>query len=320
MEPKQINYAKMWKILLRLGLKTRFSAIRSDFFMKLATDGPCDFCGDEKLDELINNSMFLKDVPTLTKSIKQFILPDDHFKHYEYSYGDDFFIEYFANKEKCITPDMMKASDDDKLILNPDSLSAICCSTLMSFVPDKTEGDSTDEEPQPKNFTAHVILVGEGNGKILPDEYPTIIKHELTHACIFELIQRLKEDYWMLIKVSPLWSEEDQQNWENDVKELRAFLTEKTYESEMFQEFVSEFLMYESDGYLKIQNPTPENRVKSAKADSKPKVTFSVLTPFDVFQDTIDDYPEEYGKYYQMVLNQLRPLYEDYDAFLDETK
>ena len=46
-EVQGLDYAKLWRTLLRLGIKQRFSQVRAEFFMKIATDGPVKYKGQE---------------------------------------------------------------------------------------------------------------------------------------------------------------------------------------------------------------------------------------------------------------------------------
>ena len=76
--------------------------------------------------------------------------------------------------------------------------------------------------------------------------------------------------------------------------------------------------MYESDGVIKVKNPVKESKVpKNVKSDSKPKVTYRTVTPYDRFNETIDMMEDDYGKRYATIMESLRECYQDYDAFLE---
>lgn len=316
-EPEVINYANYWKTLLRTGIKQRFSTIRSEFFMKVAADGPRIYRAPEDLEDIVKDSIVLQTYPEFLNYLKLELLDGDRFKHHFYQIDHEMFIEYFANLNRSIEPEIVK-------LVNPNegaSLSGVCFSGKGTLQSDTST--QTEEEEQPKvdenKVTLHLIIVGENEKEITADEYPAIIKHELTHACIHELVQKLDDGYASDIRIPASWTDEDKDNWLKDVEELRLFLHDK--KSFDFEEFVCEFLMYESDGQTKIQNPVAESRIpKATKPDAKPKVTFRTLTPFDRFQEDIDKFSEPTKLVYQTILNQLREFYNDYDAFLDDVR
>ena len=69
-EKTGLNYASLWKTLMRTGIKQRFSLIRSEFFMKLATDGVRKFKGEEAIEDIIADSEIFKNSPSLAEYFK----------------------------------------------------------------------------------------------------------------------------------------------------------------------------------------------------------------------------------------------------------
>lgn len=79
--------------------------------------------------------------------------------------------------------------------------------------------------------------------------------------------------------------------------------------------------MYESDGQIKVKNPTVEARSpKTVKSDAKPKVTYRNVTPFERFQEVIDTIGGNYKDIYEPILESLRSCYDDYENFLEEIR
>lgn len=325
-----LDYANLWKTFMRTGVKQRFSQLRQEFFMKIATDGKRLFRGQDDLDRIIIHSkvfeLLEKDFPEAKNIVKMEILPEDTFKHYAYATPDDgIYIEYFVNVDNAMRPEAIREIFGEDNDVDAACLSYEAMLELLNLVPD----DGSDEDPSTvsKRTTLHVILVGEGsvnaNGEktITPDNYPAIIKHELTHACIFELrslIRNNKADF----RTPITWTDAELIKWNEDLQALYDVLEDKeSKDAEYFREFISEFLMYESDEQTKEKNPVEESRVpKTSKPDAKPRVTYRTLTPLDRFEDTLEKYEDGYQKAYEKIIEALRPFYDNYDEFLSECK
>lgn len=327
-----MDYATLWKTLMRTGVKQRFQQLRQEFFMKIATDGKRLYRGYDDLDRIIIHSkvfeLLEKDFPEVKNLVKLEILPDDTFKHYVYATPDDgIYIEYFVNVDNPMRPEAVRE------ILGTDANVDASCSSyeamleLLKLVPDEDDEEGGESSMVSKRTTLHLILVGEGsvnaNGEktVTPDNYPAIIKHELTHACMFELcclIKNNKEEF----RTPITWSDEELVKWGEDLQTLYDVLTNKDDEVAMyFQEFVSEFMMYESDEQTKEKNPVEESRVpKTSKPDAKPRVTYRTLTPLDRFEETLEKYEDRYQSAYETIITALRPFYDNYDEFLSDCK
>ena len=326
-----LDYAGLWKTLMRTGIKQRFSQLRQDFFMKIATDGKMLFRGYDDLDRIIIHSkvfeLLEKNFPEVKNIVKQEILPEDTFKHYAYTTPDDgIYIEYFVNVDNGMRPEAVRAIFGKEEDVDASCSSYEAMMELLKLVPDDAENEE-ESSMVSKRTTLHVILVGEGstNAKgektVTPDNYPGIVKHELTHACLFELCS--------LISHSPesfrtpiTWTDAELIKWGEDLHHLHDVLRDKQNDDAMyFREFVSEFLMYESDEQTKEKNPVEESRVpKTSKPDAKPRVTYRTLTPLDRFEEALGRYDEDYQKAYEKIIAALRPFYDDYDEFLGDCK
>lgn len=317
----ELDYERLWKTLIRIGLKNRFSQIRAEFFMKIAMDGPSIF-GLDDVEEILGESEFLKYGITM-EDMKGVVLPQlegiTAFKHHAYhTANENFFIEYFAKMDSGILLSLFPENFDTSSVLELEQ-QAICASTLVNVV---------NEDDTSTPVTLHYIFVGETEDMI-PEDYPAIIKHELTHACLYELITKLNRG-WVTTKQTN-WSDIDQLEWESDINYLKEILSQKTDETWVFQEFICEFLMYESDGNVKIQNPIMNTREKPKNPQKpnrrgvkekpqKPKITYKTLNPYDRFQENISLYTKEYQLKFQTILNSLKPSYDDYDKFVYLTK
>lgn len=335
-----LDYAKLWTTLMRTGINQRFSQIRSEFFMKIATSGPRKYKGQEDLDKIIGESEDLSGISELKELVNLAVSPDDEFKHYRYeatgNNWPDFAIEYFANVSRGISKEFVdyiadghfagisKVEDVAKRNYNIDGY---CLSTLFSV--DETPDESGDENAEDdagvkisKASTLHLIIIGEGTETVTPDNYPSIIKHELSHACLFELREIIKLGFYDVCKVPATWTDEEILQWRDDIIMLRDVLEDTSSpEGETFSEFVCEFLMYESDGQTKEKNPVMESRVpRTTKSDAKPKVTYRTLTPLERFDEHLGAVSPRYRERFQEIVDTLRPLYDKYDEFLDSVK
>lgn len=333
-----LDYVKLWTTLMRAGINQRFSQIRSEFFMKIATSGPKRFQGKEDLDRIVAESKDLTEVPEFKELLECVINPHDQFKHYYYETTDGgarFSIEYFANVDAGISKEFIDYLNSGKFpgvpkIDNPTSeynIDGYCLSTLYKNVPDDAEDtedteDNDDTETRiNSSSTAHLIIIGEGSNSVKPDNYPSIIKHELTHACLFELREIIKMGYYDVCRVPATWTDAEILQWRDDINMLRDVLDSGTLEGEVFSEFVCEFLMYESDGQTKEKNPIMESRVpRTTKPDAKPKITYRTLTPLDRFEEHLEAISSKYRDKFEEIVNALRPLYDKYDEFLDSVK
>lgn len=322
-EVQGLDYAKLWRTLLRLGIKQRFSQVRAEFFMKIATDGPVKYKGQEDLDKIINNSETFKQSPELVEYLKRAIGPEDEFKHYFYCTDDGVIaIEYFANVSKVFPKEFVDYVASEKNSQPDYDIDGFEYSTTYDV--DVRVPASEDEEEDhivKESHIASLILIAEAAETINPDTYPAIIKHELSHICEYELRLNIHNGYHKSMRLPATWTDEDINTWNEDVASLYQLLNGKDYESHMFKEFVAEFLMYESDGQTKEKNPIKESRVpKATNPNAKPKVTYRTLTPIDRFVEHMDVLDDEYQAYYSKVVSSLREDYEDYDRFLDDVK
>lgn len=321
MEEKTLDYVRLWKTLIRIGLKNRFSEVRTQFFMKIASDGLKIYNGHEDLYKIIEESYLFSLVPDLSRDVDFYIGEHDKFKHYEYSTEDGGInIEYFANTSTQI----------DKKLTDADNADAACFSKtfkvnkIIETIPEGVEGDEV--EPIKKMIevinTGHLIVISEASPSINPDNYPKIIKHELTHACIYEIRLNFKEHRYDGMHVPTTWTDADIDCWLNDLKYLEEVLNSEDDAAYFFKEFVCDFLMYESDGQTKEKNPMKESRVpKTNNPNGKPRITYRTLTPIDRFEEqhmpTLDP---EYQSHFQNILDELHCEYDEYDKFLDDCK
>ncbi len=332
METK-LDYAKLWTTMLRLGLKQRFSDIRKQFFMTLATDGYREYQGAEAIEDIVGKSYVFGIAPELKINLYP-ALKGDRFKHHTYSTEDGMMhIEYFANLDNGINEDFVKSVKAQFPNIDADMDCDGYCESksvqVTTEVADYSEINEETGEPGKMevlvNETNHLIIVFEKSDSINPDTYPGVIKHELTHACIYEMRQRLKDKWYdSHVKTPANWTDEDIENWVKDVENLRLVLDSDDEDAHIFREFVSEFLMYESDGQTKEKNPVREvSTVKSGAkgaAPVKPKVTYRTLTPISRFEETLDYREGPYNLQYQLIINELIDCYKEYDRFLDSIR
>lgn len=318
-----IDYAKLWLTLLRTGIKNRFSSTRLEFFMKIASTGKVNYCGTDAIDSCVEESWFAKHglQDTLRNIVTSQISDTTEFKYYKYQTIDESLsIDYFAKIGGLIDTGTLPSDIDlDTSCLQQNKVQGLCLS--RSFV--KLIG-SPDTDGIPDISTVHCILIGETD-ELVPEDYPSIIKHELTHAYLVELIELLRHDVIaQIIPVAENWDEMDKVTWEDDLMTLMTVLTSHEKECNLFKEFVCEYLMYESDGSMKVQNPVMVSRDmqkskrknKRVKQDTKkPKITFKTLTPYDRFQDALYRYTPEYQEGFQRILNALKDRFGDYDKF-----
>lgn len=296
---KELNYGKIWLTLLRTGIKDRFNIIRREFINEIARNANNNefiVKSEDGLEEIIKNSPILSEVDNLRELVELAIPKGTKFKHQHYiTDGGDLEIEYFANIDVPLSQEFL-----DKVISNNSNsrIEATCSSVLM---------ESKDV------ITKHLIIVNEGGVEIKPTEYPTIIKHELTHAILYETLHMIK--YGLFDDTSELpdnWSQEDIDSWVEDIKELGRVLDGGDSETNRFNEFVCEFLMYEADGETKVKNPVKETNSKS-KTD-KQKTTYSIFTPLDRFMETNESSYYQYAGEFDDIIKALNPLYNDYET------
>lgn len=321
-----LDYERLWKTLLRAGLKDTFSQVRREFFMNIAHEGPRVYVNEgDVMNNMIEESDIFKNRPEFIEYLKLVIREGDKFKHYTYISEDKTLaIEYFANISSGIPKEFVdfiykdKAEDNYKI----DGHCASATATMNQVI------ETIDEETEEKTvtevtneITVHLIIIGENNGSIEPEMYPIIIKHELTHACLYDIKKKIESGYYDSLKTPEYWSDEEIINWKKDIQDVLELLSNNTEENIKFEEFICEFLMYESDGSIKVKNPTIESRVpRTSKPDAKPKVTYRTMTPFDRFQESMELFTDEYINMFGPILEQLRKCYDDYDAFLDEIR
>lgn len=328
-ETATLDYPRLWKTLMRTGIKERFSQIRLEFFMKIATDGAIEYKTDVEREKIIEDSEVLVLAPNLIEFINLAIPKGCKFKHHSYVSPDgSLYIEYFANTSTGIPKEFVDFVTPEGV--EPDyNIDGHCTSMTVSGVdvyapkdePDEEDNEESGEDKVNHEVTVHLIVIGEGEKNIEPEMYPMIIKHELTHACLFEVRTLINRGFYKNIRIPGTWTDEDIANWDGDIDYLADVLKRTDEESENFVEFICEFLMYESDGMIKVKNPVKESKVpKNVKSDTKPKVTYRTMTPYDRFNETIDMMEDDYGKRYAVIMEALRTCYEDYDAFLDDIR
>lgn len=320
-EKTGLDYVSLWKTLMRTGIKQRFSQIRSEFFMKIATDGVRKFKGEEAIEDIIADSEIFKNSPSLVEYFKKAIGSEDEFKHYEYHTDDGLFhVEYFANLTSEISPEFAEyCLDTDDIGVDYD-VDGYCASNSYKVNLQK-EDDDGEMHDVAESRSSHIIIIWEASPSINPDTYPSIIKHELSHACLFETRMQLEDEMEKSMRVPAAWTDEDIEQWHKDVDALREVLSSKDRDAVMFREFVADFLMYESDGQTKEKNPIQESRVpKATSPNAKSKVTYRTQTPIDRFEDHLEELSDEYQIEFQKIVNELRAEYEEYDKFLDEIK
>ena len=323
-----LDYPRLWKTLMRTGIKERFSQIRLEFFMKIATDGAVEYKTDAEREKIIEDSEVFALAPNLVDYMKLAIPEGSKFKHHKYvSPAGDLLIEYFANTSSGIPKefvDFVTPNDCEKDYNIDGHCTSMSVTDVDVVAPKQVTDDDVEEDQEDQvnhEVTVHLIVIGEGDRNIEPEMYPMIIKHELTHACLFEVRTLINRGYYKNIRIPGTWTDEDISNWDGDIEYLADVLRRTDTESEDFVEFICEFLMYESDGVTKVKNPIKESKVpKNVKSDTKPKVTYRTMTPYDRFNETIDMMEDDYGKRYAVIMEALRKCYEDYDAFLDDIR
>lgn len=301
----KINYEKMWKTLLRTGIKERFQHVRSDFFMGIATNSDEFIVKSlEKRDEIFSTSNVFKKSKELLELAKLAIPEGIIFKHHKYSTSDNHLvIEYFANISQPLSSEYLEA------VLSRDEnarLDGACSSVTIS-------------ETHPT--THHLIVINEGGVDISANDYPVIIKHELTHVCLYELSVMIKNGQLDNIDLPETWSESDINSWLDDIKELGNILDNPTEENINFVEFICEFLMFEGDGVIKVRNNKEINKkTKEGKVDNKIKFTYRTLTPIDRFNNVIENTSYQYYGKFNDIIKEIGPLYNDYDKLLEEVR
>lgn len=314
------DYPRLWKTLMRTGIKERFSQIRREFFMKIAADGARVYTTDEEMETILDESYVISNISYFRECTKYAIPSGSKFKHYEYATPDDeLMIEYFANLSTRIPKEFIDFVNDGKDGLDY-NLDGHCTSLTATVNNEDDTSDDGDELPK-KEITVHLIIIGEGDNLIDPDLYSMVIKHEITHACLYEVIKLIKSGYYKSIRIPGTWTDEDINNWTSDIEYLLTVLEGTDEESCNFREFVCDFLMYESDGPMKVKNPIKETTsTKSQRTDAKPKITYRTVTPFDRYQETIDMLEDGYGELFSPILESIRSCYEDYDKFLEDIR
>ena len=328
MKDLTLDYPRLWKTLMKTGIKERFSQIRLEFFMKIATDGPVEYKTEAEREKIIGESEVFSLVPELLEYLDLAIPLGSKFKHHSYTSPEgELRIEYFANLSTGIPAEFVDfvtpegCEKDYNIDGHCTSMVVSDVEVLNSYTASDDDDSESVAEPTTHDITVHLIVIGEGGHKIEPEIYPMIIKHELTHACLYEVRKLIHDGYYDTIRIPGTWTDEDIKNWKSDIEYLAEVLKHTDEECSNFVEFVCEFLMYESDGSIKVKNPIKESKVpKSVKSDAKPKVTYRTVTPFDRFQETVDMMEDNYGKRYTPILEALRDCYEDYDAFLDDIR
>lgn len=310
-----IDYAQMWKTLLRTGIKERFIQIRREFFMNVAADGPRSYTGLDTLEEILKSSPLSGRRESCVPDIREYALAaikeNDSFKHYYYQTADNtFFVEYFANKSRGITKELLEKTNME--VTEYGKVDGFCYSMSSLGTEDNGEGISVMKP------TYHFILLSEVD--MIPESYPMVIKHELSHACIYEIRSLIHDGVIQNRAIPATWSDEDRESWRDDIDTLYDILKGDTKEKQDFIEFICEFLMFESDGQTKMKNPVMETNSKNVKSDSKPKITYRTMTPYDRFVDIIDSYGDDYREIYETIISSLAPFYENYDKFLDDVR
>lgn len=327
MDELTLDYPRLWKTLLRTGIKERFSQIRLEFFMKIASDGASEFSTEAEREKIIEESEVFALAPNMLEYMKLAIPEGSKFKHHKYvSQSGDLLIEYFANVSSGIPKgfvDFVTPEGCEKDYNIDGHCTSMCVLDSGHTIDHETDEEDSENQHEEREITVHLIVIGEGDKGIEPELYPMIIKHELTHACLFEISLLINNGYYKNIKIPGTWTDEDIENWDKDIEYLADVLKRSTIESENFVEFICEFLMYESDGMIKVKNPIKEvkpAKSKSREPKSKPKVTYRTVTPYDRFNETIEMMEEDYGKRYSSIMESLRECYNDYDAFLDSIR
>lgn len=326
MENEKLDYVRLWKTILKMGIKETFSVVRREFFMTIANNGPHVYIGKDALDDIIENSRVFKISPELVEGVRKAIPEGDSFKHYFYSTSDGtILIEYFANLSEKAPKEFVEYVFDKEGI--EQDIDGHCSSMEATDTIKKVSLDDdgeiidSDEELITQKVTTHLITIWEGNSGIEPELYPMIIKHELTHACIFDLKMTMNTGYFSTCPVPPTWTDEDILEWNKDLEYFSTVINNNSVETDNFIEFVCEFLMYESDGQIKVKNPVVESRVpKNVRSDSKPKITYRNVTPFERFQEVMDTLDGVYKEKFEPILEALRPCYSDYDTFLESIR
>lgn len=323
---EKLDYARLWKTLLRMGIKESFSVVRREFFMTIANNGPHVYAGKDDLESIIKNSRVFKIAPELIEGVRKAIPEKDNFKHYFYSTADGtILIEYFANISEKLPNEFIEYVFNDngtKYDIDGHCSSITTTDTIRKVsLDDDGEIIDSDSEPITQKVTAHVIIIGEGDSGIEPEMYPMIIKHELTHACLFDLKRVLNDDYFVNCNVPSTWTDEEILDWKNDVDYFTEFINDDSTEADNFIEFICEFLMYESDGQIKVKNPIVEARVpKNVRSDTKSKITYRNVTPFERFQEVMDTLEGSYKEKFEPILESLRPYYDNYEEFLESIR
>lgn len=326
-EKEKLDYPRLWKTLLQIGLKETFSMVRTQFFMTVANSGYKIYNGKEDLDKIIEESKVFKLKPNLIDQVRKAIGETDKFKHFYYETSDGtILIEYFANVSRGIPKEFVDFVYKD--VSNKDyEIDGHCSSSVATdvvrnyHVDNEEEIDEMNNEKITHKVSVHLIIIGENNNSFEPEMYPIVIKHELTHACLYDIKKNIIEGYYDNYRIPAVWTDEQISEWKENIKYLYEVLKSEDIDAHNFREFVCEFMMYESDGQQKVQNPVVESRVpKNVKADTKPKITYRNVTPFDRFQENIDMYEDGYGEVYEPILESLRPYYEDYETFLEDIR
>jgi hypothetical protein len=158
-----------------------------------------------------------------------------------------------------------------------------------------------------------------------PERYPEVIKHELTHACVFDIFSRYtNNDLHLPIENDTEGTLREDCDYALDTFNILLGNTEDEVNSELFNdiltfyEFVADFLMYEAEGQTKEKNPAPE--VNPKKKDVKLRITYRTLTPLDRFEEHIEHNDVDRVKDYEPIIAALRSSYSDYEAFLESVR
>lgn len=327
-EPQLIlDYPRLWKTLMRVGLKQRFSEIREQFFMKLAYDGPSIYRGSGALKQILDKSYLFFVKPSFKNFLN--VNDDERFKHHTFVSNDGGIqIEYFAFCDRDrISYTLL--NDEGTMITRIGTDNSI--SVHGGFIARKEviNNELPENDPDRKSFdevvnTANIILIAEKSEDIKNGDYPSVIKRHLAGVCLYEIMKIFGKDGngYDGMKVPLIWTDEQQIQWMADLHYLYLILNDASEDVKTFIKFVEMFLMYESDGVTKEQNPIQECRIpKTTNPNSKPKVTYRTLNPIDRFEDYVDGmYDETMREAFQEILSSLMSVYEDYDKFLDEIK
>lgn len=327
-EKEKLDYPRLWKTLLQIGLKETFSMVRTQFFMTVANSGYKIYNGKEDLDKIIEESKVFKIRPELIDQARKAIGENDKFKHFYYETNDGtILIEYFANVSRGISKEFVdfvyKDADNKDYEIEGHCTSAIATDIVKNYHVDSDEEftETGTNDKTTHTVSVHLIIIGEDNNSFEPEMYPIVIKHELTHACLYDIRKNIVEGYYDNYRIPAVWTDEQVSEWKDNIEYLHNVLESEDKDAYNFREFVCEFMMYESDGQQKVKNPVVESRVpKNVKADAKPKITYRNVTPFDRFQEVIDMYEDGFGAIYEPILESLRPYYEDYETFLEDIR